>query len=490
MIEKRSILIVEDERITAEDMKETLLHFGYHVPAIASTGESAVEKAGELRPDLILMDIFLAGKMTGIEAAEQIGKQYDIPIIFLTAFADLQITERAKITGAYGYILKPYNERELQIAIEIAFYKSEMNKKLKKLNEELESRVKERTESLNQQVLFLQQLIDTIPSPIYYKDKNCKYIGCNIAFEDYTGIKKSNIINKTDADIFPAEIAEISQTKDTSLLKHLGIQVYQTKFFHTDQTTREVLFKKATFDDTRGSVAGLIGVMLDITDRIRAEEALKESENRFREVVQDQTELICRFLPDRTVLFANDAFLNYFHRNAKDTMGYIFKSVVHPEDAQQEDNHFRSLTPNQPVSSIEHRIILQDGTIRWQQLSVRAFFDINGYVTGYQTVGRDITEYKEIEERQRETIQQIENNLQQFAILNDHIRNPLSVIVMLTEMEGGKNVQKILEQTREIDQIINRLDQGWLESEKIRHFLSKYYGIKGITKLPPEKKDT
>lgn len=490
MTEKRSILIVEDERITAEDMKETLLHFGYHVPAIAATGESAVEKAGEHRPDLILMDIFLAGKMNGIEAAEQIGNRYDIPIIFLTAFADQQITERAKITGAYGYILKPYNERELQIAIEIAFYKSEMNKKLRKLNEELESRVKERTESLNQQVLFLQQLIDTIPSPIYYKDKNCKYIGCNSAFEGYTGIKKSNIINKTDADFLPAEIAEISQTKDTSLLKHRGIQVYQTKFFHADQTTRDVLFKKATFDDTHGSVAGLIGVMLDITDRIRAEDALKESEKRFREVVQDQTELICRFLPDRTVLFANDAFLNYFHRHTKDTIGYIFKSVVHPEDAQQVDNHFRSLTPDHPVSSIEHRIILQDATILWQQVNTRAFFDIKGHVTEYQTVGRDITEYKEIEKRQRETIQQIENNLQQFAILNDHIRNPLSVIVMLTEMEGGKNAQKIIEQTREIDQIINRLDQGWLESEKIRQFLSKYYGIKGITKLPLEKKDT
>jgi CheY-like chemotaxis protein len=113
-MEKRSILIVEDERIVGEDMREALLHFGYDVPVIAITGEAAIREAGEHRPDLILMDIFLAGPMNGIEAAETIGPLYDIPIIFLTAFADTQIVERAKATAPYGYILKPYDERELR----------------------------------------------------------------------------------------------------------------------------------------------------------------------------------------------------------------------------------------------------------------------------------------------------------------------------------------------------------------------------------------
>lgn len=124
------ILIVEDERIVAEDMKETLQRFGYEVPAIAMTGESAIEKTRTFRPDLILMDIFLAGKMTGIEAAEQIRLQFATPVIYLTGYADEQIMEKAKITEPYGYIRKPYDERELHTAIEIALYRNEMHKKL------------------------------------------------------------------------------------------------------------------------------------------------------------------------------------------------------------------------------------------------------------------------------------------------------------------------------------------------------------------------
>ena len=91
--------------------------------------------------------------------------------------------------------------------------------------------------------------------------------------------------------------------------------------------------------------------------------------------------------------------------------------------------------------------------------------------------GRDTTERKEIEKIQKETYEQIENNLQQFAVLNDHIRNPLTVIMMLVEMGECSNKDKILKQAVEIDRIINLLDRGWLESEKIRSFLKKYYDI-------------
>lgn len=605
-MEKRSILIVEDERIVGEDMREALLHFGYDVPAIAITGEAAIKAAGEFRPDLILMDIFLSGPMNGIEAAEKIGPLYDIPVIFLTAFADAQIVERAKTTEPYGYILKPYDERELRTSIEIAIHKHSLNKKikeseeryrgfvqnflgiafrlnldlspvflhgattsitgyseeefkagtlsweslihvedardvreqnqeiqkvpgysgsrdyrivhkdgsirwifeqvqnisdasgnpkfiqgaryditerrqaeelLKKMNEELEKRVRERTESLNHQLRFLQQLIDTIPSPIYYKDPGGFYIGCNNAFETYTGFSRKEIVHKTDAELLPQDLADISQKKDAFLLKNRGIQVYQARFLHGDRSIRDVIFKRATFNNPDGTIAGLIGIMLDITERIHAEEALQESEQRFRAVVQDQTELIYRFRTDRTVLFANEAFLNYFNKKAADTIGYIFNSPVHPDDQTKFREHFDSFTLENPFGSIEYRIIMPDGSERWQYWNNRAFFDRNGMVTEYQSVGRDTTERKEIEKMQKETYQQIENNLQQFAVLNDHIRNPLTVIMMLAEMGECSNRDKILKQALEIDRIINLLDRGWLESEKIRTFLKKYYDI-------------
>ncbi len=130
------ILVVEDERITAEDIKSGLEGAGYHVPALVSTGKDAVEKAGELKPDLVLMDIKLKGKMDGIEAAGKIKLLYDIPVIYLTAYSDEYTVQRAKITEPSGYIIKdttglvkkPFEEGELHTAIEITLYRHKMER--------------------------------------------------------------------------------------------------------------------------------------------------------------------------------------------------------------------------------------------------------------------------------------------------------------------------------------------------------------------------
>jgi CheY-like chemotaxis protein len=146
------------KRNVAEDMKETLKNLGYHVPAIAISGELAIEKAGEFHPDLILMDIFLADQMNGIEAAEKIRELYDIPVIYLTAYADKQIMAKAKVTEPYGYILKPYDERELHTAIEIALYRHTMDKKLKESEETVPRFFRTSWESLSSEYRFLPDL--------------------------------------------------------------------------------------------------------------------------------------------------------------------------------------------------------------------------------------------------------------------------------------------------------------------------------------------
>ena len=128
---KAKILIVEDERIIAKYIQNTLRALGYDISAIVSSGEEAIKMAGEVRPDLVLMDIVLKGDMDGIEAAEQIRNLFDIPVVYLTAYANEKLFQRAKITEPFGYILKPFEERELQIAVEIALYKFEMTQKLK-----------------------------------------------------------------------------------------------------------------------------------------------------------------------------------------------------------------------------------------------------------------------------------------------------------------------------------------------------------------------
>lgn len=119
----KSILVVEDEVLVARDIQSRLSRMGYDVVGIASKGREAISKALELRPNLILMDINLRDEIDGVEAAAEIRRQYRVPIIFCTAYSNEETLERAKITEPYGYVLKPFDNRELEINIEIALYK-------------------------------------------------------------------------------------------------------------------------------------------------------------------------------------------------------------------------------------------------------------------------------------------------------------------------------------------------------------------------------
>ncbi len=585
------ILIVEDEMIVAEDLALVLSSLGYKTAGIVASGEEVVEKIRELAPDLILMDIHLAGRMSGIEAADSIRTLYDAPVIYITAFADTHLIDRARATMPYGYIVKPYNEREIHSTIEIALYTHGLHQQvraseeryrgfvenflgiacrrrmdhspeffhgtteaitgytetellsgtpswedlivpedrerirqhdreiigqgatrhtreyrirrrdgtfvwvrelisvvpdsmgkpryiqsaiyditeqkdaeaaLQKANEELEERVRERTESLNQQVLFLQQLINTIPSPVYYKDTRCTYTGCNTAFESYLGIPRSRILGKTDKEILPAEIAAMTREKDRFLLSHQGIQAYQMKFPHRDRTTHEVLAKKATFTDSEGKITGFIGFLVDITDRIQTEDRLRESEQRFRAVVQDQTDLICRILPNRTVLFANTAFLSYFGKRSEDTTGYIFRFPVHPDDQAAFDSHFASFSPDHPVGSLEFRCLKEGREERWHRWINRAFFDDQGNLQEYLSIGRDITEKKDLEIRDREAHLKMERIRSRLYRLNDQVRGPLSTLILLARKGTGENAAEILMKAEEIESV---LEQFFLESD-------------------------
>lgn len=389
-----SILIVEDEAIVADDLKVTLMDLGYTVTGTVKSGEAALETIGRVRPGLILMDIHLAGVMDGVDTAAEIRRRWGIAVIYLSAYADPGLLERARHTEPYGYLVKPFDERELHSVIEMAAFKYTMDRKLREseerlilLNSELETRVAERTATLLQQVLFLQQLIDTIPAPVYYKDTNGCYLGCNTAFETYTGLTRRDIVGKPDTSFLPGDMAALSGVKDQQLIDRRGIQVYQAKFPHADHTYRDVIFKKATFGTADGEISGLIGVMIDVSDRIRAEQALRECEERYLALTGDQTELVFRITPGRKCTFANPAFLAFFQRDTKETVGFLFALPVHPKDTVRMQQHLSSLTRDRPVGRITCGIVLPDGTERTIQWTTRAFFHADGTVAEYQFTG-------------------------------------------------------------------------------------------------------
>jgi CheY-like chemotaxis protein len=115
-----TIVVVEDESIIARDITQTLRAFGYEVVGGTPSGEEAIVLTGKLRPDLLLMDIHLAGVMDGVESAQVIRARFGTPVVFLSAFAEPDTLERSKLAGPYGYIIKPFDDTELRTTVESA----------------------------------------------------------------------------------------------------------------------------------------------------------------------------------------------------------------------------------------------------------------------------------------------------------------------------------------------------------------------------------
>jgi EAL domain-containing protein (putative c-di-GMP-specific phosphodiesterase class I)/DNA-binding NarL/FixJ family response regulator len=161
VIDKPKIMIVEDELIVAENLAQNLQRLGYQVSAVVDSGEDAIQTALAIHPDIVLMDIMLLGEIDGIEAASQIYLQLKIPVIYMTAYADQNILERAKKTEPYGYLVKPFKPQDIQTTIEIAFYRYQVEKKIalyhkSKLNElqdRLRLLIREQQESREKNVM-------------------------------------------------------------------------------------------------------------------------------------------------------------------------------------------------------------------------------------------------------------------------------------------------------------------------------------------------
>jgi len=191
------IIIVEDEELVAQDIKMILEGLGYHVPAITPSGEEALLKIEEYCPDSVLMDIMLEGEMDGIETAQKISERYDIPVVYLTAYSNQEILQRAKKTEPYGYILKPFKERDLQINIEMALYKHEARKsrlqllQQKAVNKYLEKSLKEKETLMREIHHRVNNNLQIIISLLSLQSKYFKDERVHDFFKDYVNQLKS-----------------------------------------------------------------------------------------------------------------------------------------------------------------------------------------------------------------------------------------------------------------------------------------------------------
>jgi PAS domain S-box-containing protein len=249
------IFIVEDEAIVANDIAETLRNLGYAVAGTAKSGEIAIEKIGTTHPDLVLMDIHLAGKIDGVEAAGEIHKTSDIPIIYLTAYADQALLDRAKQTEPYGYIIKPYDERDLQSVIEMARYKYTLDKK----HLEEEEKYRALTEN-TPDILFSTDMVGIIT---YVSPQINKY-----------GFLEEEVLGRTlRLLIHPADI-DLVETNLSRELENGAQFVSQFRILDKWGTTYWVEEKSFLRLNISGKPVGMYGILRDVTERKHVEDAI------------------------------------------------------------------------------------------------------------------------------------------------------------------------------------------------------------------------
>ncbi len=218
---KARILIAEDETIIAIDIKSTLQRIGYSVPDIVISGEKVIEFLSKDKPDLILMDISLAGKLDGIETAEIISQKYDLPIVYLTALTNNETLERARMTEPFGYLLKPFDERNLHSTIEMALYKHKVDSELKNRTKELETEKIKTDELLHN--IFPSEIVKELKTNGFVQPKN--YDSVSIVFTDFDNF--TSVASKLSADKLVKELNNIFTDFDFIIDKY-GLEKLKT----------------------------------------------------------------------------------------------------------------------------------------------------------------------------------------------------------------------------------------------------------------------
>jgi PAS domain S-box-containing protein len=269
------ILVVEDQRVVARDIQEHLTQLGYSVTGVTASGEEAVRLAEEQRPDLVMMDIRLEGQTDGVEAARQIRVRCQLPVVYLTAHADEETLRRAKVTEPFGYVLKPFEERELRTVVEMALYKHGAERKLR--------------ESEHRYAVTLSSIGDAVIAT----DGQARVGFMNPVAEALTGWPRAEAAGRPLAEVFRIINEYTRQPAEDPAAKVLRLGTVVGLANHTVLLARgggEVPIDDcgAPIKDDQGSITGVVLVFHDITERRRAE---AEREALHREVLASRRKL-------------------------------------------------------------------------------------------------------------------------------------------------------------------------------------------------------
>lgn len=500
------ILVVEDESVVAKDIQWSLKGLGYAICGWASSGEEAIQKAKDLKPDLVLMDVVLKGEMDGVQASEYIRKNFNIPVIYLTAYADEHTLQRAKVTEPFGYILKPFEERELHTTVEVALYRHKTEKAIRDKEQWLSTTLRSIgegviTTDISGNVTFMNAVAESLTgwkeakalgkklgqvfvihndagrveqhpvaqcqrrkggvgpdvhalvsadgevvlvednaTPI--KDEAGGTIGYVLVFRDITDRKQNQELLKRERETFFSILQ--GATYGVILLDQSGQYFYVNPAFTRitgytledipvgrlwfqkafpdeayrkevisewldegpgidkertytvccrDGQTKELEMRSTLLDDGR-----MILTISDITERKQAERALRESEEKYRHLVQNANSIIMRSDPNGSITFFNEFAQEFFDYKEDDILGKNMLGTIVPEQDSSGRNMalmVKDLLENPDQYSVnENECMRRNGERVWISWTNKPVFERDGVAPEILCIGHDMTERK------------------------------------------------------------------------------------------------
>ncbi|MFB0551863.1 MAG: ATP-binding protein [Phycisphaerae bacterium] len=443
---KIRILVVEDESIVAMDIRKTLQNLGYDVPYVVSTAKAAIQKAKEDKPDLVLMDIVLKGKMDGIEAAEHIRSHFNIPVVYLTAYADEKTLKRAKAAGPFGYIVKPFENKDLRMVIEMALYKAKVENELRAGK------------------ASFHNIVEKSADGIVVVDRDGVVQFVNHAAEVLFGRKAKELVGELFGfPVMGGEVIELDVIRHGREPGIAEMRVVETEW---------------------NGQSAYLALLRDITERKQSEERKIQSAQQWRTTFDSITEMISIHDKNFKITKVNKALADAFKTEPKELIGKTCYEVFHgAKQPCQNCPHIHSLKTKEPATLelFEPRLGIHLG------ISTSPILDENGEVTSSVHIAKDITERRLAEKNLKKANEKLKeyNKLKdEFVSTASHeLRTPLSIIMgairlVLDEIPGqiveeqrdvlATAMESVKRLTRIVDSLltISKIESGRLDIQK------------------------